>query len=346
VDAIVVGPVEVPREAFFESAREWLATVGGEAWIAEDAVAPVLRGAVSGVAVDLGYAALPPDLVDKVPEAMSTAELARLDPASRGALLAVRDASSVRAVVSARGAEGALRLSLRALKRWARARGLYSNAFGFLSGFGWTLLAAWGVTRDGEPAASVALGRVLDVLCACDPAYPVILTDDAAAYVPRPRDLLVLPSPAAPSRNVARNMTRGTAAVLRAEAARAGEIVARARRLGRGWEALFEPYDVRAEGGARVEIALRCTDRAGLGASLGWIEGHVLGLLLDLEAGPAPRYRPDPRRTALPDGVSYAIALEDGGAGAEEAAARFEKAFAAWEARPPGAALEVRVRAG
>src|SRR5262249_27920155 len=143
-----------------------------------------------------------------------------------------------------------------------------------------------------------------------------IFIEDAAAYVPRPRDLLVLPSPAAPSRNVARNMTRGTAAVLRAEAARAGPIVARARRGEGSWDALFEPYDVRGSSGARVEIALHCTDPAALGASIGWIEGHVLGLLLDLEAGTALRYRPDPRRTALPDGVSYAIALEDGGAGA------------------------------
>jgi uncharacterized protein (UPF0248 family) len=80
VDAIAVGPAEVPREAFFEVACEWIHAVGGEAWIARDAVLPVLRGVVSGVAVDLGYAALPPDLAARRPEAMSQADLARLDP--------------------------------------------------------------------------------------------------------------------------------------------------------------------------------------------------------------------------------------------------------------------------
>jgi poly(A) polymerase len=349
VDAIAVGPDSVSRETFFEAAREWLVAAGGEASIAGDAVAPVLRGAIAGVAVDLGYAALPADLQARAPETMSPADLARLDPASRGSILAVRDAVAARAAVAARGAAGSLQLSLRALKRWARARGLYSNAFGFLSGFGWTLLAAWGVTRDGDPTAAAALARVFEVLGAGDPSRAVALTDDAAAYRPRSHEILVLPSPSAPSRNVARNVTRATAAVLRTEAARASRIVAEARRGEARWDALFEPYDGRAGSGARIDLSLRCEDDASAGASAGWVSGHVLGLLLDLETAGATRLRPDPRGMEVAGGITYTIALGDGPvdlAGARAAAVRFEQAFASWGSRPPGASIELTVRAG
>jgi poly(A) polymerase len=349
VDAVAVGPDTVPRRAFFEGTREWLAAVGGEVRIAGEAVAPVLRGAVAGVAVDLGYAALPADLAGSAPETLGLADLDRLDPESRGAILAVRDAAAVRAAVAERGAEGAFRLALRALKRWARGRGLYSNAFGFLSGFGWTLIAAWAVTREGDfDGAPAVLGRAFAALAA---GGPLALNDEAAAFAPRARDVLVLPTPSAPSRNAARNVTRATAAVIRAEAARAARICERARRSDdeASWVALFEPWDARVEAGPWLDLTLRAEDGEALAASAGWVEGHVLGLLLDLEAGAAPLLRPDPRRVALPgEAVRYTVCLGPDAlknlAAASEAAARFEQAFGGWSGRPAGASLRVEIR--
>src|SRR5262249_34956836 len=153
-------------DAFFDAACEWLRAIGGEVRVVGDAVAPVLRGVISGVAVDLGYAERPAGLAPCAPEALTAAELGRFDRASQGALGAVRDASCVRALVAARGADEAFGVAVRALKRWARARGLYSNAFGFLGGFGWALLCAWGCTRgeDGAPSAPAVLERALAAL--------------------------------------------------------------------------------------------------------------------------------------------------------------------------------------
>merc|ERR1719203_590459 len=50
-----------------------------------------------------------------------------------------------------------LRLTLRAVKEWARVHGLYSNVLGFLGGVNWAILVVWVSKRNPDAPASKLL---------------------------------------------------------------------------------------------------------------------------------------------------------------------------------------------
>ena len=354
VDAVALGPASVGRDDFFSAAAEWLRIAGGPVRLVGDAVAPVLRGTLSGVSVDLGYARFPEGLAPADPASLTFAALSLFDRESQGALSAVRDADAVLAALDARGATQAFRVALGALKRWAKARGLYSNAMGYMSGFGWTLLQAWACTRKSsalqEPGE--ALQAALQALALCDEAHPVALTAEATTYPPRARDVLIVPSPTAPVRNVARNVTRATAAVLRQEASAGAERVSRIRSGALPWDALLEPYDPSLDGEHFVALELGCARAEDMDPCAGWLEGRALGLLLELEAKVSPRLRPDPRRRSLAGGEggargTYLVALRSAEVDLDalrRAGRRLEESFEAWHERPSPSTLAVTHR--
>ncbi|MFY0539301.1 hypothetical protein [Nannocystis pusilla] len=128
-------------------------------------------------------------------------------------------------------------------------------------------------------------------------------------------------------------MTRSTLALLHAELRRAQTLRAAGDPA---WMAAVDP----SAHPRRVELTLQGCGEA-QAECVGWLEGHVMGLLLALEDAGA-RVRPYPR--SLPAGEAcWTIGLEGGESPAIAAAAgAFAGAFASWADRPEGAELLVR----
>src|SRR5262249_9577885 len=99
----------------------------------------------------------------------------------------------------------------------------------------------------------------------------------------------------APPRNVARNVLRSTAAVLRAEIALGRDRATSAESGAGPWEALFEPYRPDPTSTRELSVEIQAESAASLAQALGWLDGAVLGALLELEAAGVPGLRPDPR---------------------------------------------------
>ncbi len=337
LDLVALG--RAPRDEAHARLVAALAAAGAaEARAVEGALMPAVRARLDGVRADLLYARWPEGLPAVDPAELGARDLELFDPASARALGALRDADALLAPLRAAGRVATFLRACAALKRWAAARQVDAAAHGYPGGLGWAVVAARACLAAAAPGD--ALEQIFDDLATRDWRAPLALAPEQADGFERaPRDVMPVLTPSAPHRNIARNATRSTREVVRAEAERAHALVREAQ-LGRaGWGEWLAPVDPRAECPRRVELALE-----GPEAAAGWVDGHVVGLVLALERAGATGLRPFPRRERRPGALLWQIGLGGGeGAPVRRALAQFEASFAAWPERPEGAALRCRV---
>ncbi|KAI9217500.1 Poly(A) polymerase central domain-containing protein [Blastocladiella britannica] len=141
IDTLCVVPRQIYREDFFAEMIPMLRAEEGVTELAAvpDAFVPVITFEMDGVPIDLLCARL--DLV-QVPE--------NIDLGNPAVLRGI-DERDVRSLNGSRVTDEILRLvpdvdefrlALRAIKRWAKVRGIYSNVMGFLGGVAWAMLVA------------------------------------------------------------------------------------------------------------------------------------------------------------------------------------------------------------
>lgn len=73
------------------------------------------------------------------------------------------------------------RLTLRAVKEWARVHGLYGNVLGFLGGVNWAILVAWVVKRNPGASASKLLPLFFRTFANWRWPNPVLLSNQQQA---------------------------------------------------------------------------------------------------------------------------------------------------------------------
>jgi poly(A) polymerase len=364
VDAVAIGPADLSREGFARALLQELAREPGTASgrFVADAAIPLVKLSLGGVSFDVSYASRPEGVAPCPPEELLALPGESFDPAGLRSLLGLAD---MRRLLDGVTHEGAglepFRTLLRTVKVWARARGVYSHALGYLGGLSWAVLAAWACTRAPreEAGSSVALlARFFETFASWPWPQPVTLTPETARYRPEgKRDLLPVIAPAAPPRNTARNVSRSTFRVLREELIRARDGVARARAeaTAQAWEAVFEPVDLSRETSARLVLSIDAPTVEGREASAGWVLGHLTALVYRLEGDRRLFTRPLPASSPegpfilglaarTPDGAS-ALSPRPGGPLAHTVE-EFSASFRDWSHRPEGAALRVEVLHG
>ncbi|PCC69260.1 Poly(A) polymerase central domain-containing protein [Nannocystis exedens] len=339
LDLVWAGEDGLDREALFAAVTERLAAAGElhEVRTVKSAGLPVLKCRFEGIAVDLQYAGLPAPLQARALGSLRPDELATLDEASRRAALGCVDADALVLLVGDYYDSTVFRETLARVRRWARARQLDAGAWGLLGGYTWAIVTAWAMRAAGEAGVAAEpealLRHFFMLLAARTPGAPI-----AFAPPPEPRGGRKPPwpiwTPTPPPFNSARHVTRSTLALLHAELRR-GHALASA-----GDPAVVAAVDP-AGHPRRVELTLVGVAEAPA-RCVGWLEGHVMGLLLALEDAGA-RVRPYPRPLGA-GAARWAIGLEGGESPAIEAAsAAFAASFAAWAERPEGAELQVRL---
>jgi len=234
---------------------------------------PRLRGAIGGTAVDLML--VPPG--------------APADDRTRGLVAGPRDCALLAEHLRHHGRHAAFLAAWPAVRRFAVARAIAANGLGFFGSFGWALLLAIPLVHD-EALCAAPAGRVLPAwfrwLGALEPGARIgldaIRDDDPAP--------LWLAAPAPPSRNAARGLTSGTAAIWFDEVRRAARAASGA------------PDDAAAAQRAAIDLAADPPPGATLvvtgtdESQRGRYDGRFRGLLLELERVIAPPPRPPPVR--------------------------------------------------
>ena len=151
-----------------------------------DAYTPVLKFRMNTTDVDLLFAPL--DL-EKLPEPLDIMD---------DSLMNGLDDVSVRSLNGARVAEYLLdlvpdqsvfRVALRAIKKWARCKGLYSNVLGLLGGINCAILVAFVCQKYPLKDPAVVLEKFFRIMEVWEWPNPIMLrqpsADDARAWNPR-----------------------------------------------------------------------------------------------------------------------------------------------------------------
>ena len=295
LDAVCVIPTYLSGEAFLLSVQQQLQGLC-HTQLVLDARVPVLRLQLEGISLDLLYARIQNyQLARKTPQ--------HLDPISLKAIVGCWEADVIIEEVCKYVSLDTFRQLLRAVRAWAKARDIYGNAWGFLGGFSWALLCAFCCTFDKKSETSIEklLANFFQLLhhhdrqqamsndkpLACGNAKGecvYALTDVGRQYQVRSlRDWLPVVTSIDPCQNTARNVTRSTAQIVRSEFARGATLTKRILAGEEKWTALFEPIELQQQSEIFLILKLSNQDASELEKCCGILEGHIIGLIIQLE---------------------------------------------------------------
>ncbi|GMF60743.1 unnamed protein product [Phytophthora fragariaefolia] len=142
IDAVCVAPWHVTHDDFFGSFCHLLEQTPGVSHFAPvpNAYVPLISLSFLGVRLDLLFARLPVSSVEPNQNIDSDHMLVGVHETSMKALNAPRVSSMLLCLVPRRRE---YRIVLRAVRAWARRRGIYSAKLGYLGGISWAILVAF-----------------------------------------------------------------------------------------------------------------------------------------------------------------------------------------------------------
>ncbi|KAF0892191.1 hypothetical protein E2562_014784 [Oryza meyeriana var. granulata] len=258
IDALVVGPSYVDRDSdFFDALAGALAETAAvtELQPVPGAHVPVIKMRFHGVQVDLLYASVCLPVVPSDLDLRDRSVLRGLDLATVRSLNGVPVADEILRLVPD---AGAFRTTLRCVKHWAKARGVYSNVAGFLGGVSWAILVARVCQLYPNAAPSMLLPRFFRIFARWKWPSPVMLHaiehDDGGelglrlpVWDPRrnPRDrihLMPIVTPAYPCMNSGYNVSHATLRVITEQLGVGDAVCQEIIKAGGGWGPLFQPF--------------------------------------------------------------------------------------------------------
>ncbi|CAI5707801.1 hypothetical protein KXD40_008231 [Peronospora effusa] len=174
IDAVCVTPWHVTHDDFFGSFCHLLERTPGVSHLAPvpNAYVPLISLSFLGVRMDLLFARLPVSSVESNQNIDSDHMLVGVNETSMKALNAPRVSSMLLCLVPRRRH---YRIVLRAVRAWARCRGIYSAKLGYLGGISWAILVAFvcQLYPNAEPAKIFV--RFFQVLSEWQWPQPVML---------------------------------------------------------------------------------------------------------------------------------------------------------------------------
>ncbi|KAA0717975.1 Poly(A) polymerase gamma [Triplophysa tibetana] len=251
IDALCVAPRHVERSDFFSSFFEKLKRHDEikDLRAVEDAFVPVIKFKFDGIEIDLLFARLAfqsiPDNLDLRGDSL----LRNLDIRCIRSLNGCRVTDEILYLVPNKEN---FRLTLRAIKLWAKRRGIYSNMLGFLGGVSWAMLVARTCQLYPNAVAATLVHKFFLVFSKWEWPNPVLLKqpEDSNLNLPvwdprvNPSDryhLMPIITPAYPQQNSTYNVSTSTRTIM-SEEFKNGLMVTDEILLGKAdWSKLFEP---------------------------------------------------------------------------------------------------------
>ncbi|MCT7951301.1 RNA repair domain-containing protein [Ancylothrix sp. C2] len=281
IDAVCVIPAKISETSFLRQVAEKLQGLSQECRLVEGTL-PTLRLQLEGLDVDLLCACT------------------NSNPREKHQPLSLKgcwEADELLSQVEKRVPVFQFREFLRIVRAWAKVRCIHGNAWGFLGNFSWALLAAI-CCRDFPKHQEITLENLLShfftTLSAHDWKNPLSLSEAGRCYqVKVPPDWLPIISTLEPCQNTARNVTRSTAEIIRREFARGKAILAEDK----SGETLFKPASLITQSQQFIILTVTPTNSQDLKIYAGWIEGQIIGLVIDLEKQLKAFVRPWPAIT-------------------------------------------------
>ncbi|NXT13807.1 PAPOG polymerase, partial [Prunella fulvescens] len=253
IDALCVAPSHVERSDFFQSFFEKLKNQEEVKNLRaiEDAYVPVIKFEFDGIEIDLVFAKLSLPTVSDDLDLRDDSCLKSLDIRCIRSLNGSRVTDEILRLVP--NLEN-FRLTLRAVKLWAKRRGVYSNIMGFLGGVSWAMLVARICQLYPNALASTLVNKFFLIFSKWDWPKPVLLKRLEESFLnlpvwdPRvnPSDryhVMPIITPAYPQQNSTYNVSVSTRAVMVEEFQRGLEVTDEILKGKSDWSKLFEPLN-------------------------------------------------------------------------------------------------------
>lgn len=326
VDCLVLAPPHVTREDFFGS---WVDVLKGEERVTElhpvaGAYTPVIKFEMDAVKIDLIFARVN-NSKWLTEQRMKTAQFAastdhddkleeRAEIAVDDTVLIGLDETSVRSVNGVRVAQFLLemidddgnssrvenfRLTLRAVKEWARVHGLYSNVLGFLGGVNWAILVCWVCKRNPPDApASKLLTLFFRTFANWNWPSPVLLLKQnhpPKGVKPLPiwnpienhydaKHMMPIITPCYPPMNSSYNVGEPQLRRLRDELGRASELSDDVLAGRKTWDVLFEGNDFFKHHHNYLQVDITANNENDFRSWFGLCESRMRTLIAGLES--------------------------------------------------------------
>ncbi|XP_073965929.1 poly(A) polymerase hiiragi [Choristoneura fumiferana] len=250
IDALCVAPRHIDRTDYFSSFYELLRQQSEvrDLRAVEDAFVPVIKMNFDGIEIDLLFARL---ALKEIPDSFDLRD---------DMLLKNLDQKCVRSLNGCRVTDEILRLvpnidnfrlTLRAIKLWAKRHGIYSNTLGYLGGVSWAMLVARTCQLYPNALPATLLHKFFLVFSQWKWPQPVLLKQpdsvnlgfpvwDPRVNVSDRFHLMPIITPAYPQQNSTFNVSASTRTVIMEEF-RLGLAITDEIMLSKcGWERLFE----------------------------------------------------------------------------------------------------------
>ncbi|XP_057672634.1 poly(A) polymerase type 3 [Diorhabda carinulata] len=250
IDALCVAPRHIYRSDFFTSFYQLLKEQPEvtDLRAVEEAYVPVIKMNFDGIEIDMLFAQL---LLKEIPDSMDLKD---------DMLLKHLDAKCVRSLNGCRVTDEILslvpnienfRLTLRAIKLWAKRHGIYSNALGYLGGVSWAMLVARTCQLYPNAAPSTLVHKFFLIFSKWKWPQPVLLKQPSnvnlgfVVWDPRINiqdryHLMPIITPAYPQQNSTFNVSQSTRHIMVNEF-KQGLTITEEIMLGKAnWDKLFE----------------------------------------------------------------------------------------------------------
>jgi len=293
VDLLCVGPRFLTRDMFFDELGAMLASNAciSNFYAVPGAYVPVMSFRYKSIEIDIVYAQLQIVVLGNDWDINNDANLRNLDTKSVLAVNGVRLAHQILALVPNKDV---FRLSLRAIRYWAKQRAIYSNKLGYLGGVSWAILTAR--VCQLYPAANASqivsnfflfyhiwnFGTPLKAITLCNivrhedmPQINSQVWDPNDTYRTK-YELMHIITPAFPAMNSTHNVTQSQFATLKREIARGFHTLSRAntRIDEQRWRELFSANTFFIDHANYIFIKA-CAPRANLTEWSGLIESKI-----------------------------------------------------------------------
>lgn len=298
IDTLCIAPRFVDRDQdFFGSLGDALEKRSEVTDLCKvpDAFVPIMTFDFDGVPIDLAFAKLALNQIPANVDLQDENNLRNLDDKSVLSLNGCRVTDMILNLVP--NIEN-FRSTLRAIKVWAKNRGMYSNKLGLLGGVSWALLTARICQLYPMALPSTLLSRFFILYDTWKWPNPVLLTEIRYSlslrfkvWDPRynPRDklhLMPIITPVYPAQNSTYNVSKSTLFALKTEFERGRKITAEIEEGKAEWSALFEKREFFTEHPVYIQVQAWASNEEDWRVWSGFLESRLRFLILHLERTP------------------------------------------------------------
>lgn len=312
IDTLVIAPRHIDRSDFFSSFVESLRQQPEvrDLHSIEEAYAPVIKLTFDGIEIDMLFARL---ALSTIPDNLDLKDdkiLQNLDLRCVRSLNGCRVADEILDLVPNRET---FKSTLRAIKLWAKKRGLYSNALGFFGGVTWALLVARVCQLYPNATASTLVHRFFRVYADWQWPKPVLLKSihdsqygfriwDTRVNAADRYHLMPIITPAYPQQNSTHNVTQSTKKLIDSELKRGLETVNNIFASKGQWKDLFASESFFQRYKHFIILLLSTSDQKQFNEWSGLVVAKIRILIGHLERNPyidiahvnSDTYTPDP----------------------------------------------------